>query len=86
MKGKTFQHIIIEYEIIIREIKTSELQVYGKDFGKKRGYTALVAEINGKIVGAVWARIMNDDGHIDNDTPLLAISLYKQRIMVLERP
>ena len=30
-----------------------------------------------KVVGAVWVRIMNDYGHIDNDTPSFAISLYK---------
>ncbi len=38
----------------------------------------LVAEIKGKIVGAVWVRIMNDYGHIDNQTPSFAISLYKE--------
>ena len=38
----------------------------------------LVAETDGQIIGAVWARIMNDYGHIDNETPSLAISLYKE--------
>ena len=28
-----------------------------------------------KVVGAVWVRIMDDYGHIDNDTPSFAISL-----------
>ena len=28
--------------------------------------------------GAVWVRIMNDYGHIDNKTPSLAISLYEE--------
>ncbi len=37
-----------------------------------------MAEVDGKIVGAVWARIMNDYGHIDDKTPSLAISLYKE--------
>lgn len=59
-------------------IGNNELQVYIKDFGKQKGDCALVAEVNGKIVGAVWARIMNDYGHIDNDTPSLAVSLYKE--------
>ena len=27
---------------------------------------------------AVWVRIMNDYGHIDDETPSLAISLYKK--------
>lgn len=37
----------------------------------------MVAEVDEKAVGAVWVRIMNDYGHIDNDTPSFAVSLYK---------
>lgn len=59
-------------------IKNAELQVYVKDFGKYKDDIALVAEAEGMVIGAVWARIMNDYGHIDNDTPSLAISLYKE--------
>lgn len=59
-------------------INQPELQVYIADFGTKTGDIGLVAEVEGKIIGAVWARIMNDYGHIDNDTPSLAISLYKE--------
>lgn len=57
-------------------IKQPELQVYVEDFGRKDDY-CLVAEINSKIIGAVWVRIMDDYGHIDNNIPSLAISLYK---------
>lgn len=59
-------------------IMQPELQVYLTDFGKKKDDTALVAEVDGKAAGAVWARIMNDYGHIDDSTPSLAISLYKE--------
>lgn len=60
-------------------INSPELQVYITDFGKKMGDTAIVAEIDGKsIIGAVWARIMEDYGHIDDETPSLAISIYKE--------
>lgn len=59
-------------------IMNDELQVYIKNFGKQKDDMALVAEINNKIIGSVWTRIMNDYGHIDNDTPSLAISLYKE--------
>lgn len=38
----------------------------------------MVAEVDGKAVGAIWVRIMNDYGHIDNDTPSLAISLFQE--------
>ena len=61
-------------EIIYRP----ELQVYIEGFGKKAGDMALVAQADNKIVGAVWVRIMNDYGHIDNDTPSFAISLYNE--------
>lgn len=54
-----------------------DLQVYISDFGTSEHDRAFLAEIDGKVVGAVWARIMNDYGHIDDSTPSLAISLYK---------
>lgn len=54
-----------------------ELQVYIADFGKKKDDIGLIAEVDKKAVGAVWVRIMNDYGHIDNDTPSFAVSLYK---------
>ena len=54
-----------------------ELQVYIEDFGKKDDW-CLVAEVKRKIVGAVWVRIMDDYGHIDDDIPSLAISLYEE--------
>lgn len=58
-------------------INQPELQVYTIDFGKKKDDIALVAEVDKGGVGAVWVRIMNDYGHVDNDTPSFAISLYK---------
>ena len=58
-------------------IEQPELQVYIEDFGKKDDW-CLVAEIKEKIVGAVWVRIMDDYGHIDDETPSFAISLYEE--------
>ncbi len=58
-------------------INNAELQVYVKDFGKHPDDRCLVAEAGEKIVGAVWVRIMDDYGHVDDKTPSLAISLYK---------
>ena len=58
-------------------IEQPELQVYVEDFGKEDDW-CLVAEIKGKIVGAVWVRIMNDYGHIDDETPSFVISLYAE--------
>ena len=59
-------------------INQPELQVYVKDFGKNKGDLCLVAEANNEIVGAVWCRIMNDYGHVNDATPSFAISLYKE--------
>ena len=59
-------------------ITSPELQVYVDRFGKLKDDRGLAAEVDGKIVGAVWVRIMNDYGHIDDGTPSLAISLYKE--------
>ena len=59
-------------------IDQPELLLYIEDFGEKCDAHCLAAEVNGKVVGAVWARIMNDYGHIDDETPSLAISLYPE--------
>lgn len=58
-------------------INQPELQVYISNFGKKKDDIGMVAEADGQIIGAVWVRIMNDYGHIDNNTPSFAISVYK---------
>ena len=59
-------------------IDLPELQIYVENFGKNDSDRCLTAEADGKILGAVWARIMNDYGHIDENTPSLAISLYPE--------
>lgn len=59
-------------------ITCPELQVYIADFGNSKHDKALVAEVDGNIVGAIWARIMNDYGHIDENTPSLAMSVLKE--------
>lgn len=59
-------------------LQLPELQVYTDDFGSSPHDRAFVAEAEGKIVGAAWARIMKDYGHMDDQTPSLAISLYKE--------
>ncbi len=59
-------------------IASPELQIYVEHFGALKDDWGLVAEVDGKVVGAVWVRIINDYGHIDNETPSLAISLYKE--------
>lgn len=59
-------------------VEKLELRVYIDGFGSNKGDYCLVAETDDKVVGAVWTRIMNDYGHVDDDTPSFAISLYKE--------
>ena len=55
-----------------------ELRVYVDGFGGREGDNCLVAEADGEVVGAVWTRIMDDYGHIDDETPSFAISIFKE--------
>lgn len=58
-------------------LQQPELQVYIAGFGRA-GDCGLLAEAEGKPVGAVWCRIMDDYGHIDDETPSLAMALFKE--------
>ena len=57
-------------------IEKPELKLYTEDFGSLPHDIAFGAVCGGRIVGAVWCRIMTDYGHVDDLTPSLAISLY----------
>ena len=59
-------------------LERPELRVYTDDFGSREGDNCLVAESEGKVIGAVWSRIMDDYGHVDDETPSFAISLYRE--------
>ena len=59
-------------------IERPELALYCKDFGAGPADNCIVAEADGKAVGAVWTRIMDDYGHVKDDIPSFAISLYKE--------
>ena len=81
LKDFLYEAIFIpkEIEAPSREvINAPELKIYIEDFGTKEDDFCLVADCEGKVIGAVWVRIMNDYGHIDNQTPSLSISLYKE--------
>lgn len=59
-------------------LQSPELQVYLAGFGESEHDIALAAEAGGKVVGAAWVRIMEDYGHVDDETPSFAISLYPE--------
>ncbi len=56
-------------------VELPELRVYYEDFGSGRADHCLIAEEDGEPVGAVWSRVMDDYGHVDDDTPSLAIAV-----------
>jgi ribosomal protein S18 acetylase RimI-like enzyme len=62
-------------------IEKPELSVYIDGFGKAHD-DCLVAEMDGKVVGAVWIRILAGKikgyGNIDAETPEFAISILKE--------
>ncbi len=62
-------------------VNKPELLIYFKEFGKEND-NCLVAEIDNKIVGAVWTRILSvipkGYGNIDDKTPELSISVYEE--------
>ena len=55
-----------------------EIFVYIKDFGTRPGDFGVVAELNGQVIGAAWTRIIPAYGHIDMETPELAISVLPE--------
>ena len=59
-------------------VEQPELSLYYEGFGSGPADNCLVAEVDGKVVGAVWTRIMNDYGYADDETPSFAISLYRE--------
>lgn len=59
-------------------LDTPELQVYFAGFGESPHDQALVAEAGGQVVGVVWTRIMEDYGHVDDDTPSFSLALLPE--------
>ncbi len=58
-------------------LQTPELQVYIKNFGEGRADFAYAATFEDNNIGAIWSRLMNDYGHIDDETPSIALSVQE---------
>lgn len=56
-------------------IRNKDLYVYVEDFGTSSHDIGVIAEEDGKRIGAAWARMMRAYGYLDCDTPELAISI-----------
>ena len=81
LKDFLYEAIYIPQDITPPErsiIELPELSIYYEGFGDGAADNCLLAEVDGKVAGAVWTRIMNDYGHVDDDTPSFAISLLPQ--------
>ncbi|WP_276930189.1 GNAT family N-acetyltransferase [Faecalibaculum rodentium] len=58
-------------------IHQPELALYIEDFGQADDI-CLVADAGVTVAGTIWSRIMNDYGHVGEDTPSLAIALFEE--------
>ena len=63
-------------------IQLPEINVYIDGFGSQKDDYCLVADLDGRIIGAVWVRLLAGKikgyGNIDNQTPEFAVSLLKE--------
>ena len=59
-------------------VELPELRVYTDCFGEGRADFCFVADADGKLIGAAWSRIMNDYGHVDDETPSIALSVQSK--------
>ena len=59
-------------------INDPQIFAYIKDFGTQPGDLGVVAEQNGQVIGAAWTRIISAYGHINDETPELAISILPE--------
>ena len=56
-------------------VEQPELAIYYKNFGSGLADYCIVAEDKGTVIGAVWTRIIDDYGHVDDETPSLGIAV-----------
>lgn len=84
LKEFTYQAIFLKNENITvprTVLDDPKLKVYYEDFGKPDD-ECLVVEVNNKIIGATWTRILSGEikgfGNIDEHTPEFGISLFKE--------
>ena len=59
-------------------IQDPSVWIYIDEFGTKKDDYCLVAELDKKIVGAVWVRCIKGYGQIDETIPEFAISTYPE--------
>lgn len=55
-----------------------EIYIYIDGFGNKPDDCGVIAEQDNTVIGAAWVRIIPAYGHVDDETPELAISVLPQ--------
>jgi ribosomal protein S18 acetylase RimI-like enzyme len=79
LKEMLYQAIFVADDKVVlpREIiEQPDLRKYIQDFGHD-GDFCLVAEQHGKLLGAIWIRLINGYGFVDNETPELSMAVLK---------
>jgi len=74
-------HILPGAKMPSREIiNQPDISIYVQGFGvdARRGDCGVIAEVDGVAAGMAWTRIIKGYGHIDSDTPELAVSVLPQ--------
>ncbi|NLF47995.1 MAG: GNAT family N-acetyltransferase [Clostridiales bacterium] len=59
-------------------IQEPSIWIYIDGFGSKKDDHCFVAEIDGRIVGAVWVRCIRAFGHIDDSVPEFVMAVYRE--------
>jgi len=59
-------------------VHNPDVFIYIDGFGNKPGDCGVIAEVDGKPIGAAWTRIIPAYGHIDGKTPELAASILPE--------
>ena len=57
-------------------LRAPELRIYVEGFGSRETDCGLVAETDGRVVGAVWSRCLQGFGWTGETIPELAVALY----------
>ncbi|QJR12264.1 hypothetical protein DSM104443_03349 [Usitatibacter rugosus] len=55
------------------------VRIYAEDWGLREGDVGVIGEIDGRIAGGCWMRLLKDGvglGYVDNATPQLGIALF----------
>ena len=59
-------------------IQEPSLWRYINNFGKEKDDYCFIAQVDNYIVGAVWIRCIQGFGHLNDNIPELAMSIYPQ--------